>query len=260
MLLTAQNTTRELAAAHCDLALLPVAAMEQHGEHLPTGSKMLVLDAIARRVGEALPGAVYLLPTLPFGTSAIHAGTPGTVYLGWETLNAVLRDLIESLWAQGIRRVAVLAGLGQATSGTVFPWDNSIVKSAVRQLNYDHSDLQAIWVQPLGVARQELLGIFQTADRERHAGEVITSLLLHLHPEWVKGRGQDHVPATGQGFLYYVPFATLCPNGVWGYPGLATDEKGARALEAIVRGTVHYVTTTLEQLGQIHGTRQGEKR
>ena len=260
MLYTWENTTQQVAAARCDLALLPVATMEQHGEHLPVGAKTLILDEVARRVGEALPGSVYLLPTLPYGSSGPHLGTPGTIHLRWETLNAVLRDLIESLLSQGIRRVAVLAGLGQATGGTVWPVDNSIVKSAVRQLNYDHPDLQAIWVQPLGTAREELLDIFRTAEQEVHAGEVVTSLLLHLHPEWVKGPGQDYVPDAGKSFLYYVPFATLCPDGVWGYPSLATAEKGGRALQAIVRGTVEHISTTFEHLGAIHDHARGGNR
>jgi creatinine amidohydrolase len=252
-----QNTTREIAAANCDLALLPVATMEQHGEHVPVGTKALILDSIARRVGEELPGAVYLLPTLPFGTSGIHAGTPGTIYLSWGTLSSLLRDLIESLLCQGIRRVVVFAGLGQATSGTIWPLDNSIVKTAVRQLNFDHPELQAIWVQPLGVARQGLLDIFQTADREIHAGEVVTSLLMHLRPELVRCRRQDYEPAASRGFLYYTPFSALCPAGVWGYPSLASGDKGGRALKVIVRGTVDHVTTTLEYLGRIHDSTQG---
>lgn len=253
MLYDWRNTTREVEAARPDLALLPVAATEQHGEHLPVGAKRLVLDAIARRVGEGLPGPVYLLPTLPYGTSGSHHGTAGTVSLSWRTLAAVVRDLVESLFCQGVRRVVVLPGLGAAHVGAQ-PSENTILKTVVRQLNYDHPDLQAIWAQPFSKAAAELATIFQTAELEVHAGEVITSILLHLAPELVQGPGSDFAPAARRDLLDVVPFAALCPDGVWGYPGLASAEKGAQALEAAVHGTVRYISETFEHLARMRAS------
>lgn len=248
MLYTWENTTREVEAAKPEVALLPLATMEQHGDHLPVGTTTLVLDTIAYGVGEALPGSVYLLPTMPLGTSDLHMSAPGTIALGWETLAGVLRDLVESLRAQGIPQVAVLVGLGNASSGTAWPVDNFIAKTAVRQLNYDHPEPQVIWVQPFGVAGRELVSIFETADEEVHAGEVVTSVMLHLFPELVKGSGKDHVPAMGEEFLNYTRFSALCPGGVWGYPSLASAEKGALALETVVRCTADYIIRTFSQL------------
>lgn len=250
MLYDWRNTTEEVGAAGPNLALLPVAATEQHGEHLPVGAKRLILDTIARRVGESLPGPVYLLPTLPYGTSASHDGTAGTVSLSWRTLAAVVRDLVESLLCQGMRKVVVFPGLGAAHVGAQ-PSENTILKTVVRQLNYDHPDLQAIWAQPFSKAAAELATIFETAELEVHAGEVITSVLLHLAPELVQGLGSGFAPAAGRDLLDAVPFAALCPDGVWGYPGLASAEKGARALESVVRCTVRYVTETFEQLARM---------
>jgi len=248
-----ENTTREVAAAKPELALLPLAATEQHGSHLPVGTKTLVLETIALRVAEALPGAVYLLPTLPLGTSDSHLGTPGTVALRWETMVSILDDLTGALLAQGIRRVAVLVGLGDASSGTAWPADNFIAKTAVRQINYDHPDLQVIWVQPLGVAGDDLRGIFGTADEEVHAGEVVTSIMLHLAPELVKGQGRDYVPQAGKAFLNYTSFSALCPGGVWGHPSLASAEKGRLALEAAVKRTMDYIVDTFARLATMRG-------
>jgi len=253
MLYTWENTTREVEAAKPEIALLPLATMEQQGDHLPVGTTTLVLDAISRRVGETLPGSVYLLPTMPLGTSGLHMSAPGTIALGWETLAGVLRDLVGSLLAQGIRQVAVLVGLGNVSSGTAWPVDNFIAKTAVRQLNYDYPELQVIWAQPFGVAGKELRSIFQTADEEVHAGEVVTSVMLHLFPELVKGRGEDHVPAVGEAYLNYASFSALCPGGVWGHPSLASAEKGARAVEVTVRCTTEYIARTFGQLASMRG-------
>ena len=75
-----------------------------------------------------------LLPTFPFGTSLAHAGTAGTGSVNWPTLLHVVRDITESLLAQGIRKVAVINNLGGPTETTVQPRGNFIVKTSVRQL------------------------------------------------------------------------------------------------------------------------------
>src|SRR5437867_4093758 len=78
------------------------------------------------------------------------------------------------------------------------PRGNFIAKTAVRQLNYDHLEVDAIWLQPLAVAAAELRNVFGSVADDVHAGEVETSLLLALRPELVKGRGVDHVPAVSR--------------------------------------------------------------
>jgi len=261
MLCTWENTTREVAIAEPEIALLPVATTEMQGQHLPVGSKCFILDAISRRVGETLPCSTYLLPTLPLGTSGLHLGTPGTVALGWETLASVVRDLVESLLAQRISKVAVLVGLGDASGGAAWPSDNFIVKTAVRQLNYDHQELQAIWVQPFRAAWTDLLDIFETADKEVHAGEVITSVMLHLAPDLVGEDRSDHVPAAGPELLNYAPFARVCPGGVWGCPSLASAQKGAQAFHAAVRHTANYIVSTFDSLAPMKTCQgAGERR
>jgi creatinine amidohydrolase len=251
MLCDWESTTRDVAALRPELAVIPFAASEQHGAHLPVGAKVLVLDAIARRVAQKLPGSVYLLPTVPAGASDLHRGTPGTVSLGWQTLAAVLRDLIDALLRQGIRKVVVFAGLGDASAGRVRPSENQILKTAVRQLNYDHPELRAVWLQPFSVAATDLTAIFEHAPQDLHAGEVMTSIMLHLAPDLVKGRGKDYVPGPGRSMLDYVSFTRLCPAGVWGYPTLATAEKGVRALEAVVDKTASAVVQTFDEIGQL---------
>jgi creatinine amidohydrolase len=248
MLLDHQNTSFEVKEAKPEIALLPIGATERHGDHLPIGTTTLVLDVLARRVAERLNGTIYLLPTMPLGTSGLHRGHGGTIALEWPTLMHVVKDLVESLLAQGIRKVAVINALGGANESTVRPRENYIVKTAVRQLNYDHPDLDAIWVQPFTVAGQELKEILQSAELDVHAGELATSLMLHLAPETVKGVGADFLPNAGKDYLDYVAFGALCPGGVWGKPRLATAEKGERALEAAVQRTVSYIEETFAHL------------
>lgn len=248
MLLDYRNTTFEVKDARPEIALLPTGTTEQHGDHLPVGTTTMILDVLARRVAEGLKGNAYLLPAMPLGTSGLHRGTAGTVALEWSTLMNVVRDLVESLVAQGIRKVVVINGLGGATETTVRPRENYIIKTTVRQLNYDYPELDAIWVQPFTVAGKELSEIMDSAQQDIHAGELATSLMLHLNPDAVKGRGVDHLPTMGQEYLDYTAFEELCPGGIWGKPSLASAEKGERALKVAVQPTVEYIEESFAHL------------
>jgi creatinine amidohydrolase len=248
MLLDYQNTSFEVKDARPDIAVLPIGATERCGEHLPVGSTTLILDVVARSVAEKLRGRVYLLPTMPLGASGSHLGAAGTVALEWSTLMRVIYDLVESLVAQGISKVAVINSLGGANETTVVPRENYIVKTAVRQLNYDFPELDAIWVQPFTVAGQDLQRILESADEDVHAGELATSLMLHLAPDSVQGLGQDFVPEASRQILDFVAFERLCPGGVWGRPSLATADKGQKALEAAVTRTVEYIEESFAHL------------
>jgi len=248
MLLDYQNTSFEVRDARPDIAVLPIGATERCGDHLPVGSMNFILDVLARRVSEHLKGRVYLLPTMPLGSSGLHQGTPGTIALEWSTLMQVVYDVIEALVAQGIRRVAVINGLGGANETTVRPRENYIVKTAVRQLNYDLAELDAVWVQPFTVAGKDLAQILDSAEQDVHAGELATSLMLYLDADAVKGKGQDYLPEAGKEYLDYLSFEKLCPGGVWGRPSLASAEKGRRALEVAVERTVTYIEESFAHL------------
>lgn len=243
-----QNTSFEVRDGRPSVAILPIGATEWNGEHLPVGSMNLILDALSRRVAESLTATSYLLPTFPLGSSEHLVGHPGTVSLEYQTLYQVVYDIVESLLEQGIRRVAIINGLGGASETTVRPRENYIVKTAARQLNYDYVDLDAIWVQPFTVAKDELLEIMGSAREDVHAGELATSLMLHLDPEAVKGVSADFVPSVGKECMDFVGFERLTPSGVWGRPSLATADKGKRALDAAVIRTTEYIEKTFAQL------------
>lgn len=248
MLVNFQNTCFEIMDANPDVALLSIGTTERVGDHLPVGTTTFILDVLASRVAESLSGNVYLLPTLPIGCSGLHKGQYGTIALEWTTMVRVVSDLVESLLAQGIKKVAVLVGLGGAYESTVRPRENYIVKTAVRQLNYDHPELEAIWVQPFTVAGEELKRILESSEQDVHAGELATSLMMHLYSESVKKGGLDHVPDEGKEYLDFVAFENLCPGGVWGLPSLATADKGRLAFEAAVECTVKYIEESFSHL------------
>ena len=250
MLYDYQSTTIEVRDGRPGVAILPVGVMEQEGDHLPVGAVTLVLEAVSRRVAEALPESVYLLPVLPFGTSASHLDIAGTISLSWSTMMDVVTDVVEALLAQGFRRVVVINGLGGPNEFMTRPRQNYIVKTAVRQLNYAHPEADILWVQPFTAARQDLERILTAPAEDMHAGELITSLLLHLAPALVQGKGKDFVPQADRSFLDYVRFRDVSPSGVWGRPGLATADKGLQAIDAAARATVEYIHKSFKYLAE----------
>lgn len=251
MVLTLENTAWDFKAAPPEVAVLPLAALEPHGPHLPVGSDWLVVSTIARLVAERLRSQTYLLPVWPLGVSVHHWGEPGTVSLEHETLWAVVRDTVESLVAHNIRKVAVLNNHGSPMGTTIVPLGNVIVKTAVRQLNYEMPGLHAIWVQPFAAAGPAFMEIFGSAASDLHAGEVETSIVMHLSGDLVRTGGVDAVPSHPLAYLEFLPFARLSPSGVWGRPSQASAEKGRRALEAAVSATVDYIERTLETLAHV---------
>ena len=262
-----ENTWWDLRDSPPELAILPLGSTEAHGPHLPLGTTSLILDVISRQVAVALVEDVYLLPTMPYGSNPQYADFTGSTALPWRTHLALLTDLVESLRAGGIRRVAILVGLGSASANTTYPTESEIAKTAVRRLNYDHQDLSAIWVQPLTVASPPLSSLVTAAADQVRAGRIVTSLMLHLLPELVRPLPDGPVPAhdtLGQpisiAHTRALPFQAVSPNGVWGRPSEASAELGISALRDIVVGTASYIHETLAQVARLKARPQREER
>lgn len=252
-MLTWLNTSWDFKENTPEVAILPLAAFEPHGAHLPVGSDLIIMDAIARAVADRLSQHTFLMPTWPLGTSGHFAGQDGAVYLTFETLWAVVDDLVHSLHQHGIYNVAVLNNHGSALTTTTAPLGNFIVKTAVRQLNYELPGVTAIWVQPFAAARAALAEMFPSAMQEVHAGAVETSILMHLAGDLVDEPGADHVPALQSAYIHFAQFQKLAPHGVWGKPSEASASKGKQALGEVVAATATYIEHTFEQLAQLKG-------
>src|SRR4051812_9049501 len=84
-------------AARSYIAVLPLAAVEQHGSHLPVVTDTAVADELGRRVEAAMPSRVMLLPTLWCGSSHHHKRFPGALSLSSATYVQVLCDLADCL-------------------------------------------------------------------------------------------------------------------------------------------------------------------
>src|ERR1700744_5786232 len=81
------------------LLVLPTAAIEQHGHHLPLATDTLINNLLLGKALERLSAemSVYALPPVCYGKSNEHIGIPGTLSVSTSTFMAVVRDIGASL-------------------------------------------------------------------------------------------------------------------------------------------------------------------
>ena len=92
------------------IAVLPVAATEQHGPHLPVGTDVMIAEAYLARVCELLPDNIpaTFLPIQPVGISTEHIDYPGTLTLPTDVALKTWMALGESVARAGVRKLVTV--------------------------------------------------------------------------------------------------------------------------------------------------------
>ncbi|ROT34254.1 creatininase family protein [Micromonospora sp. HM5-17] len=219
-LVTTATTTEEASRA-ADVAVLPVGSFEQHGDHLPLLTDTIVACAIAKAVATTYD--LMLLPPVTISCSQEHAGWPGSVSIRSSTLISIISDVAESLRRSGVDRLVVVNGHG----------GNYVLSNIVQEANVDGRRM-ALYPrrQDWETARQQA-GLASSSHDDMHAGEIETSLLLHLCPELVRNgyRRADHI--TERPDLLVLGMRGYTDSGVIGQPSLATAGKGKAVLDSL---------------------------
>src|SRR5579872_4286394 len=102
------------SAPHRWIAVLPLAATEQHGPHLPLGTDIMIAQAYLARVRELLPDSTpaTFLPVQPVGISTEHIDFPGTLTLSPETALKNWTAIGESVARAGIKKLVIVTSHG----------------------------------------------------------------------------------------------------------------------------------------------------
>jgi creatinine amidohydrolase len=223
-------------APNAPAGLLPVGSVEAYGPHLPLGTDGLVAQALARRLGERLGCLVG--PLIPVGWTAVLADFPGTISVPTEALRAYCKPVAASLLRSGFRSLIFING----HAGNITALDELCYELAAE---YDDRFLACIntwqFIQPL---TDGLLA--SKVDKFGHAGELNTSVMLHLHPELVRmekasKHATDRRTEPG-GVVRPYSFRSLTSTGSLGDPTLANEEKGKRIVELALDRMAEYLS------------------
>ena len=211
------------------VVILPVAAIEQHGPHLPVMTDTLLCGEIARRAAEKASERqpTVVAPTVWSGLSEHHMPFGGTFTLDFPTLHAVLRCLCRCLERHGFKRVLLLNGHG----GNDFA-----LKVVAEQLAHE-LEITLATATYWHLAAEPFRGILERQDNVDHACEAETSMVLALRPELVDSARFEEAkePRRGggpAGAYRWRSFAGRTRSGAIGDPTAASAEKGERLLEA----------------------------
>jgi creatinine amidohydrolase len=211
------------------VAVIVLGACENHGDHMPFGSDFIFPMELAKRLArKSEKKNVIILPAIPYGVSLHHNEFQMTMSLKPHTLELVIKDLVESVIKNGIRRILVING----HDGNIAP-----IESAARTCKDRHPDaviasLEAWWVSVGEITH----GIFEVWRGLGHGGEAETSTMLAVRPDLVnmKFAPNEVIPKLPSDRIrIYWKFNELTDTGATGAPKKATTKKGEAAIGAL---------------------------
>ena len=233
--LWAELTTKDFEGLDPEktIAILPVAATEQHGPHLPVMTDTAIAEGMLALLKERMPSDlnVLVLPIQSIGKSNEHLLSPGTLSLSADTL---LRVLVET--GEGVHR----AGLRKMIFANSHGGNASVLATAARELRVKLGMLVVATHWRWFGLPEGMYGAVE-ARHGIHAGDIETSLMLSFRSDLVRmDKTKDFVSsavAMEKEFKHLSPAGThgfgwiaqdLNSDGAVGNALLATVEKGAR--------------------------------
>lgn len=241
---------------HETIAVLPIAAIEQHGPHLPVCTDTAIMNGMLETVFALIPDDldVRFLPVQSVGKSNEHVRVPGTLTIGAENLIRQWCDLGDSIARAGLRKLVIINSHGG---------NEEIMGIVAREMRERHGMLavKTSWMR-FGLPG----GLFSETEQQFgiHGGDVETSLMLHFRPETVAMDKAEDFPSrtidARTTFKHLAPQGThayawlagdLHPEGVVGEASRATPDKGAATAR-------HQAAGFVELLGDVRAAKCGD--
>jgi creatinine amidohydrolase len=232
-------------AAQGAVIVIPVAAIEQHGYHLPVDTDNVLVEHVTEEAARRSEGLILTVPMIHYGFNEHNMGFPGTVNIRETVFIDFCYDVAHSFVRQGFDRIVFVNGHGsnqmlcnlaarrivnttRALCGAVAHW--ALAKEAVDKLRESEF--------PGGMA---------------HACEFETAMYMYLKPDLVQKdkMGPRETPSKQNNFIFDDLFGSgpvhmvnrwsrITQTGVEGDPLLATPEKGKAFAECSINNLVAF--------------------
>jgi len=202
--------------------VFPFGTIEEHGSHLPLFTDSLIIQEslyLAAKKRE-----FFLAPITHYGVCTTTKDHPGTISIRPETLRLLAADLVIESYKKGMRNFLLISGHGGSLH-------MAALKETAESIVWQLEDINIAVFSPYDLLYKELSAIAETPN-DAHAGELETSMVLHLAPELVKGRAAAEYPRIPKPFIVRDKIK-YWRGGVWGDPQKATKEKGEAAINMI---------------------------
>ncbi len=204
--------------------VIPVAALEQHGHHMPLFTDSLLLGEVLKRVKPLLAGRALFAPLQWLGNSEHHLDFPGTMSASPRVYLDLLRDMVENFLFHGFRRIVLLNGHG----GNIVPMQQALFE--LRQKYRQRADLLLLSTTYWTLGGKPWESDPSLTQRQMgHACEWETSMMLRIRPELVgdlsKVEAVDWGKAFGPAHRAWITKDRTEPGHI-GDPRFASAEKG----------------------------------
>ena len=200
--------------------IVPFGAVEEHGQHLPLGTDMIHAYELSKETSKHRP--LFVAPPVWYGLCRSTSQHAGTITISGDTLKRLAVELATSLYNQGLRNFVLLSGHAGGTHMAALTDAGEAILS-----NLEKSRVAVLSILDLIAEIPD--GIVET-ENDSHAGEVETSLMLHLRPAHIDGTSPEEYPSFPTPILVRDK-KRFWPGGVWGDPSKASLEKGKTLLQ-----------------------------
>ena len=211
--------------------IIPFGAVEEHGQHLPLGTDTIHAYELSQETSKHRP--LFVAPPVWYGLCRSTSQHAGTITISGDTLKRLTVELATSLYDQGLRNFILLSGHAGGTHMAALTDAGEAILS----------DLQKSRVAVLSILDliAEIPGGIVETENDSHAGEVETSLMLHLRPAHIDGTSPEEYPSFPTPILARNK-KKFWPGGVWGDPSKASLEKGKTLLKKEVEALLRIIS------------------
>ncbi|HZT30874.1 MAG TPA: creatininase family protein [Bryobacteraceae bacterium] len=225
--------------------VIPVAAIEQHGHHLPIDVDNVLVEHVTEEAARRSEGLILTAPMIHYGFNEHNMGFPGTISIREYVFIDFCYDVAHSFTRQGFTRIVFVNGHGS---------NQMLCNLAARRINNTTSALAgAVAHWALAKEAVDRLRESEFPGGMAHACEFETAMYLHIKPELVdmSKAGDRETPSRQNRFVYDDLFGSgpvhmvnrwsrISESGVEGDPRLATPEKGKAFAECAIENLVEF--------------------